>query len=200
MTFKALGEGGFGLWHNGKRARADLESVFSLDPFTGSTLAVYDGRKNLFTNTDHLVVTGEDIEKSADRMRHDVVSIDFLSITRLKHQGSFVQLPEFHVLVRNLLRRLSTLSYFYQQKPIDLDFKGLIARAQAVSGEAISIRWVDWERYSGRTKTSMDFSGFTGRMRYSGDLSDYLPLLLYGSIVNVGKGSTFGLGQYSAER
>lgn len=200
VTFKALGEGGFGLWHRGRRAKAELESVLSVDPFTGGTIPVYEGRENLFRNTDHLVVTGEGIEKTASGMRQDVVILDFLSITRLKYRDSFVEVPEFHVLVRNLLRRVSTLSYFYQQKPVDVDFTGLISRSQAVASEAISIHWVDWERYSGRIKKTMDFGGFAGRIRYSGELAEYLPLLLYGSVVNVGKGGTFGLGQYVVER
>lgn len=199
VTFKELGQTGFGLWHNGKRSRAVLEAVIAIDPFTGGTGLVYDGATRVMKGEEYPVISGEGLEARASRMRHDSVTVDFVSITRLKYRDDFVMIPEFHVLVRNLLRRLSTLSWFYQGREVDTDFRTLINKAEAVSSENLSIAWSDWKRYSGRSKNTMDFGGFTGRIRYRGNLSDYLPLLLFGSLVNVGKGTTFGLGQYLVE-
>jgi hypothetical protein len=196
VTFRELGQAGFGRWHEGRRARAEVESVLAVNPFTGVSDQVYDGVKNLMSGADHLVITGEMVENLAARLREDSVTLDFVSITRLKFKDDFVTTPDFHVLVRNLLRRLSTLSGFYQGHQVNVDFRGLIDKAETVSGENVSITWKDWQRYSGRSENTMDFGGFMGRMRYTGDLSPFLPLLLYGSLVSVGKGTTFGLGQY----
>ena len=199
VTFKALGESGFGLWRKGRRSKADLVEVISLQPFTGEAVRVYDGASNVFSNQEHHIVTQPKIAGVAQRIQGDAVTLSFVSITRMKYQGRFVESPEFHVLVRNLLRRLSTISYFYQGNEPDLDFIGLIELAKKVSCENLSIYWKEWRRYSGRSKTTMDFSGFMGRARYRGNLDKFLPLLLYGSLLNVGKNSTFGLGQYVVE-
>ena len=191
-----MAEKGFGLWHNGRRSRAILEKVYLRNPLNGQSEIVYDGSRNLVINVDSAVCTGKDIEEAVAKCRTDAVTIDFVSITRLKYQGSYVTTPFFHVVIRNLLRRISTLAYFYQSTEMDIDFKGLVKISEKISHEDISIRWNDFQRYSGRTKGFMDFSGLTGSIRYIGDLKPFLPLLVYGSFVNVGKGATFGLGQY----
>lgn len=196
VTFKALGESGFGLWHMGKRSRAVLESVHLQNPLTGESQLVYDGMVGKFINADEAICRGTQIEEIAKRLRSDMVSLDFVSITRLKYRDAFVRTPEFHVVIRNLLRRLSTLAYFYQGTELQLDFKRLIELAEGVSFENVSIRWQNFSRYSGRSKETMDFSGFVGCGRYTGNLAEFMPLLLCGSLLNVGKGATFGLGQF----
>ncbi len=196
VTFKALGEEGFGLWHSGRRARAVLESVHLQNLLTGDSEVVFDGAANQFINSDNAICTGAQIEEIAGRLRTDLVSLEFLSVTRLKYKGVYVRKPDFHIVIRNLLRRLSTLAYFYQETEVDLDFSGLIAKAERLPLENVSIQWKEYSRYSGRSKEMMDFSGFVGGARYAGDLSPFIPLLLFGSFLNVGKGATFGLGQY----
>jgi len=56
--------------------------------------------------------------------------------------------------------------------------------------------WYDWERYSSRQDRRMKLGGFVGEITYLGDLKDFLPFLLLGSYIHVGKGATFGLGKY----
>ena len=56
--------------------------------------------------------------------------------------------------------------------------------------------WEDWSRFSGRQKQRVKMGGLTGRVTYEGDLRDYLPLLLLGELVHVGKGTVFGNGLY----
>jgi hypothetical protein len=199
VTVKMLGESGFGLWYEGKRAKVNVESVVALDPFGMYSHTVFDGRVNLVDGTSQHTVTGESIEARAACLSRDSLTVEFRSITRLKYENSFVRVPVFHVLIRNLLRRLSTLSYFYQAKDIDIPFVDLVEAAKKICDENINVRWQEWRRYSGRSKTIMDFDGFVGRMRYTGDLKPFLALLLYGSVVSVGKGATFGLGHYVVE-
>ena len=93
VTFKALAEKGFGLWHNGRRSRAILEKVYLRNPLNGQSEIVYDGSRNLVINVDSAVCTGKDIEEAVAKCRTDAVTIDFVSITRLKYQGSYVTTP-----------------------------------------------------------------------------------------------------------
>lgn len=58
------------------------------------------------------------------------LTIEFLTQTRLKHEGRFVRTPEFQILFRRLLGRLSSLSRFHCGTPLDVDFRALIDTAQ----------------------------------------------------------------------
>lgn len=126
----------------------------------------------------------------------DQLTILFETPTRLKFENSLTSDLEFHILIRNLLRRLSVLSYFHCGERLELDFKGLIERAKHVTKVESALRWVDWERYSARQGTTMLMGGFVGAATFRGDLTEFLPLLRLGEWVHVGKGTVFGLGLF----
>jgi CRISPR/Cas system endoribonuclease Cas6 (RAMP superfamily) len=46
----------------------------------------------------------------------------------------------------------------------------------------------------------MKMGGFVGGVEYSGEVSDFLPLLKVGEKVHVGKATGFGLGKYVIDR
>ncbi len=118
-------------------------------------------------------------------------------MTRLYYNERLVFDLEFHILVRQLLLRISLLSYFHCGIEASmLDFKGLINKAQEVKATDRNLRWYDWERYSGRQETRINMGGFVGRIVFTGDLTPFWPYLLLGEYVHVGKGSSFGLGKY----
>ena len=123
------------------------------------------------------------------------LTITFQTMTRLKHEAGYARRPEFHILVRSLLRRVSNLLYFHDGIDLGVDFRDLIARAGQVSLTHDGTRWQDWTRYSSRQGAAMDLGGFVGEARYAGDLDGFLPLLLIGEYVHVGKNATFGLGR-----
>ncbi|HHY94795.1 MAG TPA: CRISPR system precrRNA processing endoribonuclease RAMP protein Cas6 [Firmicutes bacterium] len=202
VVFRELGEEGMGLWRDGRRGQAHLRLVTGRDPAgfgdSGSPREerVFDGSTGKVLNLD-VVLTGEALEKWALAMPRHALTLEFLTMTRLQHGEHLVSNPEFHVLVRALLRRFSTLAYFYHGLEPTLDFRGLIAQAEEVLTEPLTLRWEDWQRYSSRQKAAMNLGGLVGKVRYRGNLESFLPLLAFGSIVHVGKNSTFGLGQYS---
>ena len=98
--------------------------------------------------------------------------------------------------MRSLLRRLSSLAYFHHGWDLDLDFTGLIDRAEEVRIIEDNTRWVDWERYSSRQDSRMNLGGLVGRVTYQGPLSAFMPLLKFGELIHVGKGAVFGMGKY----
>lgn len=124
------------------------------------------------------------------------VHLSFLTPTRLKYDGKLSPTLEFHILIRNLLRRISLLSYFHCEKELDLDFKGLIEKSKQISVVKSDLKWYDWERYSNRQDTRMMMGGFIGPITFQGDFETFLPFLLLGEYIHVGKGTSFGLGEY----
>ncbi|PIV22771.1 MAG: hypothetical protein COS40_05325 [Deltaproteobacteria bacterium CG03_land_8_20_14_0_80_45_14] len=120
--------------------------------------------------------------------------------TRLKYDGKLSPDLEFHILFRNLLRRISLLSYFHCGEELNLDFKGLIEEAKDVKVQKENLRWVDWERYSNRQETKMKMGGFIGSVTFTGNFKEFLPFLILGEYIHVGKGTSFGLGKYKILR
>lgn len=188
-----------------RRARFALEQVQSVHPLKDEQITIYQGREGQ--------ILGHDLSVSYDDLRDHVamwstdsaenssrVLARFLTPTRLKYQGNYVRQPEFHVLVRRMLGRISSLAYFHAGERWEIDFPGLIAQAQKIKIAQRRTRWVDWKRYSTRQKSRMTLGGFVGEVIYEGEgLPSFYPLLLLGSLVHVGKACTFGHGWYEVE-
>lgn len=126
----------------------------------------------------------------------DRISLNFLTPLRIRYQNRLCDDPQFHILIRNLLRRLSSLNYFHCNQKLDLPFKEIIEKAELVELIDNQTKWHDWSRYSGRQKKEMKLGGMAGMATYKGDLADFMPLLVLGSWVNIGKQTGFGLGRY----
>jgi len=129
-----------------------------------------------------------------------ILTLTFLTPTRIYHDDHLAHGLEFHVLVRHLLRRISMLAYFHCD--IDTtgwDFKGCIERAGQISTRTSRLNWYAWQRYSARQDKKIDMDGFVGQVAYAGDLAPFLPLIRAGEALHVGKGTTFGLGRYEMQ-
>ena len=124
------------------------------------------------------------------------ITISLVTPLRLRFEGNITDSIEFHVLIRNLLRRISSLSYFHCDEKLELDFKGIIERAKAVKQTASDIKWFDWKRYSTRQEEWMSLGGVVGAVSYEGALTEFMQLLRLGEYIHVGKGTSFGLGKY----
>jgi CRISPR-associated endoribonuclease Cas6 len=135
---------------------------------------------------------------SVPKSRDSQVSLLFLTPTRIVYEEHLTLDLEFHVLIRNLLRRLSLLYYFHcGGDPSAWDFRGTIERAKKIRVDKRNLRWYEWERYSARQDTRMKMGGFVGEIIIEGNIEPFLPLLRAGEVFHVGKGTSFGLGMYS---
>lgn len=157
---------------------------------------VYDNESQKLSNLTNLSTWTELV--NGNKPLSNGLTLFFKTPTRIKYQNHLTKKLEFHILVRNLLRRISMLSYFHCGYKIDVvDFKGLIDRAKSVRIQEESIYWDDWERYSNRQQQRLKLGGFCGSLVYKGDISDCWPFIKLGEVVHVGKGTAFGLGKYS---
>jgi CRISPR-associated endoribonuclease Cas6 len=158
---------------------------------------IYSGNEKVL-HSSNWVVGIDDL--FAFHLSPTALHLIFLTPTRLKFDGKISPSLEFHILIRNLLRRISLLSYFHCSEELTLDFKGLIEESKKVGVKKSDLSWFDWERYSNRQETKMKMGGFTGTIHFEGGLEPFLPFLLLGEYVHVGKGSSFGLGKYEIMR
>ena len=105
----------------------------------------------------------------------------------------------FHVLVRAMLRRISSLLNCYGDGEPPLDYRGLVKRAETIRIIDANLNWFDWKRYSHRQDKSMLMGGMTGSIIYEGKLGEYMPLIEFCEKVHLGKQTSFGLGKIKAE-
>lgn len=162
----------------------------------GESIPIYRAEDDMI-HTANTTLSGDTITARAATLPADRITLDFLTPTRLKHRGRWVdEGPPFHVLVKVLLGRISSLSYFHCGHKLEADFRGLIDRAAEVRIVQSETDWRDWSRFSGRQKQRVEMGGLVGQVTYAGDLRPYLPLLALGELVHVGKGTVFGNGQY----
>lgn len=127
------------------------------------------------------------------------VTIQLLTPLRLKRDGRHVAPKAFRFsdLFRNLLRRLSMLTYFHTDTPLETDFKALVTQAETIAVRS-ELAWKDLTRYSARQKTLMRLGGLVGRIDLEGqDLAPFWPYLWLGQWTHAGAGATMGLGHYT---
>jgi len=184
-TFEELGNSGIGKG----RGRYILDAVHTLGD---SSEQIYSSQERKLKGP----VQPLTVRESSGGNGH-TLSLSFLTPTRIVYEEHLVDHPEFHMMIRNLLRRIAHLSYFHcEGDSSEFDFRGFIQRAMAVTIKEKSIEWYDWERYSARQDTRMKLGGFVGDITFEGDLAEFIPYLQAGEHVHIGKGTSFGLGKY----
>ena len=190
-TFERLGrERGIGRGRGG----FEVDRVGWVDA-EGAEKEVYNGQKKVLSNSFR-PLTIREVFLPLETRDSELVTVVYLTPTRITYNGHLHAAPDFHVIIRSLLRRLSNLAYFHCGEELKLDFKGIIERAKEIKISDGDVRWHDWERYSARQDTRLKMGGFVGRVEYRGELGEFVPLLKLGEKIHLGKGTGFGLGKY----
>ncbi|HID96100.1 MAG TPA: CRISPR system precrRNA processing endoribonuclease RAMP protein Cas6 [Candidatus Latescibacteria bacterium] len=173
------------------RGKFLLHSVYALSQ-DGQESLVYSHEDEMVRNLDRSF-TLADLSDTTPVTR---CTIEFLTPTRIRSEGSLGSGVGFHSFFSRLLERIQALSLFHCGGPLDVDHLALKQKARSIQAEKSFLSFRDWTRYSSRQKTKMQLGGYKGQIIYSGDLAPFLPFLRMGQYVHVGKNTTFGLGQY----
>jgi hypothetical protein len=116
------------------------------------------------------------------------LNIRMLTPLRLFDDGHLLDRFDFSLFIRSLMRRVSSLAYYYGAYEYDCDFKALSLQADSVTCSEDHFRL---QSGSGRK-----LSGITGQGRFHGDLSGLMPFLILGSYIHAGKGASYGMGVF----
>ncbi len=193
-SFSALASQGMGAYR----------STFSLKSVTAVSGGQEGSRtqKPVYSEQDKVVhtqtpaVTFNHILTQAQSVNPDKITIRFHTPTILKSNGQIVRQPEFHHIIKRLRDRINSLAYFYCGETLAMDYKEFGETAESVRRTGGDFKWVEVNRYSSKRHLWHELSGFTGYGVYEGDLRPYLPLLVLGHYLHVGKGAVFGNGWY----
>jgi len=130
------------------------------------------------------------------------IRLTFHTPLRIKQEQKNVTPDNFSfgALFSTLLRRISMISYFHTDTPLNTDFAGLTAKAQQISIAEKHLTWFDWTRYSSRQQMEMNMGGLIGDIALNTDgLEDFWPYLWLGQWTHIGKATSMGMGAYSIE-
>lgn len=114
---------------------------------------------------------------------------------KLMREGRTLRHFSFSIFMRTLMRRVSSLASYYCDDSISADFRWLASLCETVTVSDSSIRWMEW----GGGKQGGKFAGLTGDVVLTGVPEEFIPFLLLGELLNVGKGAAFGLGRFSVD-
>lgn len=186
-AFERMGEDGIGASRERGLAR------FSLERVTCDGANVYDAGSKIMSALPepHRL----EVPLAAPQGQVSRLTLQLRTPLRIKHRNSFARELPFHLLVRAMLRRISSMTSHFGDGEPRLDYSGLVRRAKDVAVIEDATSWKDWTRFSSRQKQSMQFGGLVGTVVYEGDFGEYLPLLEACTVLHVGKQSVFGLGR-----
>ena len=130
------------------------------------------------------------------------VRVRLLSPLRIKRHEHLVGVSnlDFRAFMGGLLRRISLLTYFFGDTPLETDFAGLLRLAESIPVSDPDLHWREWTRRSSRQNTTLQMGGLVGSFDLAGpELERFWPLLWLGQWTHAGKGCSMGLGRYVLE-
>ena len=125
----------------------------------------------------------------ATRILGDSAVLSLETPLKIMQEGRAQRTFQFSPFFRTLMRRVSSLASAYGEGEMEVDFPWLARTCGEVGVSSSTIRWTDWRNGS--------IGGLTGEALISGNLEEFVPFLLLGEYLNVGKGASFGLGRFS---
>lgn len=179
-----------------ERGRFVIEQVDALNALTGKAHTVQQVGSQRIAVPD-LPTTWNDAVACAAPLPQDQVTLRFLTPLRLIDQKQLVKRPVLRPLVQRLLERHDALAQEYGGRPFDVDTRTtLIAAADAIRLVHDRTRWVNLDSYSRRQRHTTPIGGLLGEATYAGDLTTLLPLIIWGTVLQVGKDTVKGNGVY----
>ena len=140
------------------------------------------------TDLENLVVFSSDEIIDNSKYGSSEIVIRLLSPLRLIEQGRQSSRFEFARFAGSVMRRVSSLAYYYGGYEFESDFKDLSRQAT----EAICTDYKFQKGSCGSSSTA----GLCGNGSFIGDFDGLMPFLLLGAFFNTGKGAAYGLGRY----
>ena len=187
-----------------------LKSVYYKSDEESEPVLVYDGKKGLLYDPDTRNQNYFNKRKIKRILEEKRLIIRFLTPARVIYNEQLTENLTFFIFTNSIITRIKYLSFFYSQRSNPLqrkenplngvfNFRELLEESKKIEIKQDNLYWFDWERYSKRQNRRMTLGGFMGDITFEGDFSNFIPFLLFGEDVHVGKNTAFGLGKYLIE-
>lgn len=179
----------------GRRGSLRLSEIAAVNPLTGERQVLYTGDSGLVRQPG-LPIDAVAVQRFAATLLSDQITLHFETPLRLIEQERLLKQIALRPLIQRLMRRLDDLSIAYGDGALALDFRALLAVAQEVRVIDDRTRWVDVVSVSHRQGRRTPIGGLVGRATFAGELGPLRELLVWGSLIHVGKNAVKGDGWY----
>jgi hypothetical protein len=212
LALERMGQAGLGRrMHENRnfRGRFRVQRVHAVNPLTGDARQVLRAGDSLVKVPDVPVTHGQVTVWTEAALANGLagagarLTVEFLTPTRIRDRftgdgpNGLLMRPLLRPLFQRLLERLTALSKHFSDTPMTLDFGDLVRRAEGVRLAADQTHWLDLESQSRRQRHRYPSRGFVGTATYQvDDWPPFLPWLLWGQLIHVGKDAVKGNGQY----
>jgi hypothetical protein len=180
----------------GRRGRLRLSAIDAVNPLSGEAQRLFDEGSGQVRNPG-LPVDAAAVRVHAAELPSDRLTLHFHTPARLVEQGALLKRITLRPLIQRLMRRLDELSIAYGDGPLTIDFHALLALAEAAQVAEDHTRWVDVVSISHRHRRRTPIGGLVGSVTFTGDLAPLRELLVWGSLIHVGRNCVKGDGWYS---
>jgi len=220
LAVPEMGRMGIGqrLPENGfRRGEFSLQRAETVNLLTGETQTIFQAGSTVVRAPEQ-PVTPAQVQEAADylaaRLRENggLLTITFLTPTRIIYSERLVHRPFFSPLFQRLLERLEALMRAYgggappdaragatHEAPLRAmdELPLLLPLADRVRLVEDETRWVEVKSYSRRQDRTTPVSGFVGRATFqAAEWDGLLPPLVWGQVTHVGKNAVKGDGWY----
>jgi hypothetical protein len=169
---------------------AEIVQVACRD-YQGAVQATYIDTGNLRSLTlipENLVIVSTEGLLESQTWTGSNLQIQLRSPLRIFEDGNPVARFEFCRFARSVMRRVSSLAYYYGESEFDCDYKEL-------SRQIVEVICTD-DHFHYKSAENRRISGITGYGSFLGDFSRLEPFLVIGTYVHAGKSASFGMGEY----
>lgn len=181
--------------NQGQRGRVQVEQIAAVHPLHGSTQTLF-ARGVRQVQAPGLPITPADVAAFAADLPQDRLHIRLRTPLRLIDQNQLVRRFAVLPFLQRLGWRLDELWRTYGDPAQPRDSRALLAAAGALHVADDQTRWVDVVSYSRRTGTRTPIGGLIGDVTLTGELAPLRELLVWGSLIHVGKNVVKGDGWY----
>jgi hypothetical protein len=203
MAAQAIEQSGLGrrlAENGGRRGALQIEAIAAVNPLSGAEQLLY-ARGSPQVQTPGLPIEAADVAAAAAALPRDRLTLQFRTPLRLteKRDGKTRLVHHFDVrpFFARLAWRLDELAQAYgagQAISLYQELPALIAQVRVAGDQT---RWVDVVSYSSRTHGRTPIGGLVGSVTLEGELAPLRELLVWGSLIHVGKNAVKGDGYYS---
>ncbi len=182
--------------NGGRRGALQIAQIAALNPLSGARQALYQhGQPQV--HTPGLPIDVADVQRAATALPSDQLTLQFRTPLRLIAGDRLVHRFDPRPFFARLAWRLDQLAIAYGGGAPLVGRDGVEPLATCVQVAHDHTRWVDVVSYSTRTRGKTPIGGLVGSVTLVGDLAPLRELLVWGSLVHVGKNAVKGDGWYA---
>lgn len=180
-----------------KKGNFQLQRMVAVHPLRGEQQTLWQ-RGDKRVEMARLSVTHADVLAYAATLPTDRITLRLLTPMQIVEQGQTLREFRFRPFFQRLMERLITLTATVgsgQWFADEAERHALLTAADAIHVEAHT-RWETLESYSSRANHRSYLSGLIGSVTLTGNLAPFLPWLVWGGQLHVGKDAVKGDGWY----